>query len=349
MKRLRLFPLAMLLAGCTHLPWGPGTGTGSIDNMRQQHRYNSALAVLDAEAKSAPDYPSRRQALIQEAQQYQTQVLHDVDELAKQKQFAQAQALLDKILPELPESDELRSFTEQFQNNRDRYVQKTLDQLYQLRVSQLPREATIYQALQNSASDPELRALAARHQQDTEFFARQLAAAGAQALAQGENSKAVQYLTVANQLNPSPQLAQQLSRAEQAISNNREKYQAARYAEREQKYRELNGGIQQALQDRDYVAARQLLEQAKALSIHNEDTEAYQRKLDTAVNAFVKRRVEDGNRRYANGHIEEALQIWRQADSLAPSQELKERIEKAQKFMERYQQLQKKAEAKTES
>lgn len=349
MKRLRLFPLAMLLAGCTHLPWQSTANAPSLDSMRQQHRYNTALALLKAQGETAPDYPARREALMHEAQEFQSQLLHDVDELTKQKQFAQAQTLLDSALPELPESDELRDFTEQFQSSRDRYLQRTLDQLYQLRAAQMPREAALYQALQNAASDPALRALVARHQQDTEFFASQLAAAGEKALAQGDNSKAAQYLNAANQLDPSPQIAQQLSRAEQALSNNREKYQAARSAEREQKYRELNSGIQLALQERDYPGARQLLEQAKALSIHGDDIEAYQRQLDAAVNVFVKQRTEEGNRRYANGHIEEALQIWRQADALAPSQELKERIEKAQRFMERYQQLQKKAEARAEN
>jgi len=344
MKKLRLLPLLAFLTGCAHLhlPW-PSSNEANVDDLRHQHRYISALAVLDAHSSKTPDYAARRGAILQEAQDYQSELLQNIDELSRQKQFAQAQALLDQATPELPDSDELRTYTEQFQGNRDRYVQRTLDQLYQLRGSQLAREAPLYQALQNSASDPELRALAARHQDDAEFFAQRLAAAGAQALAQGDNAKAMQYLGTANQLAPSPQTAQQLGRAEQAVSASKEKFQAARSAEREQKYRELNANIQQALLERDYVTARQQLEQAKALSIHSEDTDTYQRQLDAAVNSFVKQQVEEGNRRYANGHIEEALHIWRQADSLAPSQELKERIEKAQRFMERYQQLQKKS------
>jgi uncharacterized protein YeaO (DUF488 family) len=342
MKLYRL-SLLLLLSGCTYLPWKTPPPADNFDSLRTEHRYVSALAVLDTREVNAPDYTARRNALLDEAKEYQTQVLHDVGELAKQKRFAQGQTLLDEATPELPPSDELRTFTDQFQANRDRYVQRILDELYQLRSPQLTREQPLYDALQAAASDPELRQLAERHQQDADFFSRQLAAAGAQALAQKEYTKAAQYLGAANQLAPSSEVAQQLSRAEQALNRNRQKYQAARSAEREQRYRELSTSIEQALQERDYAAAQQLLEQARGLAVHSEELDAYQRQLDTEVATFVKQQTEEGNRRYANGHIEEALQIWRQADLLAPSQELKERIEKAQRFMERYQQLQKNA------
>lgn len=340
--KLRWLALALLLTGCTYAPWRTAPAEPDVDSLRTQHRYVSALAVLDEREKNAPDYAQRRSALLQEAQQYQGQVLGEVDELARQKRYAEGQTLLDQTTPELPESEELRNFTAQFATSRDRYVQRALDELYQLRSTQLPREQPLYQALDNAASDPELRKLVERHKADESFFAQQLGNAGAQALAQKDYAKAVQYFSAANKLEPSPQLAQQLARAEQALQANKQKYQAARSAEREQRYLELSSNIQEALQQRDYITARQQLEQARALAIHAEDVEAYQRQLDAAVNAFVKQQTEEGNRRYANGHIEEALHIWRQADSLAPSQELKERIEKAQRFMERYQQLREK-------
>jgi hypothetical protein len=65
--------------------------------------------------------------------------------------------------------------------------------------------------------------------------------------------------------------------------------------------------------------------------------------LDDAIAVFVAQHTASGDRHYTDGRIEEALQHWRQADLLVSTPELKEKIDKAQKFIGRLQQLQKPA------
>lgn len=338
MKRYCL-ALVLLLGGCAQLSWQ--TSEKDFAAMRAQHRYQSALALLDKHREAVKDYTGQRAALLREAEQYQAQVLDQVDALARQKHFAKGQTLLDAAAAELPPSEDLNAFRTRFEGERDKYLHGLLAQLSRLRSPELLHEQAVYQALADAATDPESRALVERYQQDVDYFARRIGEAGTQALAQGDFAKAEQYLRTANQLSPSPQVAQQLAGTQQVLAAARQKSEAARVLEREQRYRSLRNDIQQALAERDYLSARRSLALARSLSIHTQDTDSFQKELDSAIADFVTQRVAEGNRRYANGHIEEALQIWRQANSLQPSQDLKERIEKAQKFMERYQQLQK--------
>ncbi len=347
MKRTTTLLLALALAACKTPP--APTAPPDIGALRAQHHYVSALRLLDVQPidSGSPAAVAARNAqrdeLLSELRAYQAQLLQEVDDKAHQKHFTEARAQLEAALPELPVSTELQEFTQQFYANRDRYLQRSLDELYALRGAQIAREQPVYQALQNAGGDSDVCALVARHQDDMNYFAQQLARAGALAFSQKDYPRAIQYLGVANQLTPTPALAAQVARAESTMNNARQKTQAVRSAEREQRYRELSVSIQLALDQRDYAGARQQLDEARTLAIHNDEMDLFQHQLDDAIGVFVTQQVEEGNRRYVNGHIEEALQMWRQADALSPSQDLKERIEKAQRFMDRYQQLQKPA------
>lgn len=335
MKRLSLL-LALLLAGCFHkqtLPPAP-----DVEQLRAQHRYAEALVALDA-AQNTPDYAQRRNALLADIGEYQARKLDEIGELAKEQQFAEAQRNLAEARKQLPPSNELEQFADNLRTAAERYKQRNLDEIVQLRSSTLSKEQALYRQLQKAADDPALRELIARQQADTDYFAAQLAQLGARAFAQNEFTKAVQYLGQANQLAPSDEVAQQLKRAEQALAASKQKRQTARSTEREQHYREMAAALQQHLQQRDYVAARAQLEQLKGLGIHGDEVEALRVQLDTEITAYVERQIDAGNRLYSDGRLEEALQCWRQAAVLAPSPQLTERMEKAQRFIDRLEQL----------
>jgi hypothetical protein len=335
------FALILLLGGCAHLPWQVLPTDIGVEQLCERHSYITALQVLEARKKTTPDYEEKRNAVLKQAQQYQNDLLNQAGILIQQQQFTNAQNLIAKARPELPPSPELDQFDKSFNAARDRYIQRELDELIQTRGPALVKEHAAYQALSKAASDPELQRLLARHQADVDYFAPLIAKAGSQALAQNDCAKAAQYLAIANQLTPSPTIARQLKTAEQTIAAGKQKQQIARNNEREQRYRDLNNALQQSLQQRDFLAARDLLEQAKGLNTHSDELDATQRELDDAIAAFVAQQVDAGNREYAEGRIEEALNNWHQADALTSTPELTEKIDKAQKFIDRLQQLQK--------
>jgi len=332
-----------LTTACSQLPWPTPQPEPALEQLCNEHRYLTALKTLNARRDKINDYDVRREEIIEQARQYQTTILRDARALQAQQQFAQAQQLFESARTELPDSRDIDQFSEQLYPARDRYIQRYLDEILRLRTLPLAREHDTYAALQKAATEPALQQLVARHQQDVEYLAPLIAKAGAQAQEQGEYTRAAQYLNAANQLTPSPLLAQQLKTAEQAIVANRQKRQIARTTEREQRYRDLNYALQQSLDQRDFLAARDQLEQARTLGIHSDELDALQKQLDDAIAVFVAQHTASGDRHYTDGRIEEALQHWRQADLLVSTPELKEKIDKTQKFIGRLQQLQKPA------
>lgn len=339
--RVFFLSATLVLGACSQVPWQILPNHIGIEQLCKQHRYVTALGALDARKQSTPDYVQKRTAILADAYRYQTELLQQADSLVQQQQFTKAQALIDGARAELPASPELAQFDTRLNATSGIYSQRWLDELVQLRAPALAKEHNVYQALAKDATAPELQRAVARHQADVDYFAPLIAKVGGQALAQNDYPKAAQYLSIANQLTPSSSLAQQLKSAEQAIIAGKQKQQMARINEREQRYRDLHDVLQKSLQEREFFAARDLLGQAKTLNTHSDELDAMQRELDDAIAAFVTQQINAGNRRYADGHIEEALQNWRTADALTPTPEVKEKIDKAQKFIERLHQLQK--------
>lgn len=333
----------LTLSGCSYLPWQVLPADASIEQLCKQHRYVTALKVLDARKRNAPDYAQKRDEIFDDLKNYQTELFKQAEALAQQQQFAKAEILIETHRPELPASRELTQFDAQFKAARDRYLQRWLDEAVQLRAPALAREHAAYQALLKAANTPELQRVVARHQADVDYFAPLIANLGSQALAQNDFEKAAQYLAIANQLQPSPALAQKLKSAEQSLAAEKQKQQTARANIREQRYRELQGELQKSIRDYEFLAARDLLTQARMLNTHSDELDALQRELDDTTAVFVSQKIETGNRSYADGRIEEALKHWNAANALAPTPELKEKIDKAQKFIDRLEQLRKTA------
>lgn len=331
----------LLLSGCAQLPWQVLPTDAGIEQLRKQHRYVTALKVLDTRKRSASDYVQKRAEILDDLKNYQTELLRQADALVQQQQFAKAEILIETDRAELPASRELSQFDASFSAARDRYLQRWLDEIVQLRAPALGREHNAYQALLKAANTPELQRVVARHQADIDYFSPLIAKAGSQALAQGDHEKAAQYLAIANQLQPSPTLAQQLKTAEQALNAEKQKQQTVRANIREQRYRELQNALKKSIQDHEFFAARDLVTQARTLNIHSDELDALQREIDDAAALFVSQKIEAGNREYADGHIEEALKHWRAASALAPTAELQEKIDKGQKFIDRLEQLRK--------
>lgn len=335
------FIAMLILGGCSNLPWQILPADVSIDQLCEQHRYATALKVLDMRKRNSPDYAHRREKILADQKNYQAELLRQADALMQQKQFVKAEALVEAERAELSPSRELGQFDAQFRAARDRYLQRSLDDIVQVRAATLVKEHAAYQALLKAANTPELQDMVARHKADIEYFSPLIAKAGSQALAQGDHEKATQYLAIANQLQPSRALAQQLKTAEQSLITEKQKQQTARINLREQRYRELQAELQKSIRDQEFFVARDLLAQARMLNIHSDELDALQRDLDNGAASFSIQKMEAGNRAYADGHIEEALRNWRSANALAPTPELQEKIEKAQKFIERLEQLRK--------
>ena len=333
---LPLIALSIWLSGCSLLPHPAPV---DIDTLRAQHHYVSALHALDKQRATTPAYLDQHQALLDEATQYQSQLLQSLRKRMEQQDFAEAQQQLREAIGELPPNAELTAFTTELMQARNVYVKDKLDELYQLRGEHLLKEQPVYQSLQGITGDNELQVAVERNQADADYFAKLLGAAGAEAMQREDYAAAQKYLATANQLRPSAELTTAIDTAKHAISARRERELQNRNNEREQHYRKLEAALQQSMSKIDFQNARIQLNNLRDIGLHLGDVEQYKRRLNDAVAIYVGEETDAGNKLYAEGHIEAALQHWRDAYALLPAPELKERIEKAERFMRRYENL----------
>lgn len=333
---LTLISGLLLISGCSLLPLPAPV---DINALRAQHHYVSALHALDKQRDKTPVYLDQHQALLDEAALYQSQLLQSLRKLMEQQDFAEAQKQLREAIAELPPNAELTAFNTELMQARNFYVKDKLDELYQLRGEHLLKEQPIYQSLQGITGDYELQVAVERYQADADYFAKLLSAAGAEAMQRENYSAAQKYLATANQLRPSAELVAAIEAAKRAISARRERELQNRNNEREQHYRKLETALQQSLNKNDFQNARAQLSNLRDIGLHLSDVEQYKRRLNDTIAIYVAEQTDAGNKLYAESHIEAALEHWRDAYALLPTPELKERIEKAEKFIRRYENL----------
>lgn len=105
-------------------------------------------------------------------------------------------------------------------------------------------------------------------------------------------------------------------------------------------YESAMRGYFSSLKDGQLLTAKQHIEKAVALSPNNEQSIQYKTSLDQLIDKTVGQHVENGKYLYSIGDIDSAIQDWQAAYKLAPNNEaLKERLEKAQRFQDRYESL----------
>ncbi len=310
-----------------------------VQRLREQHQYQTALAALEQQRANNPAYLQQRQEVLEAATLYQSQLLQSLRTAMDQQEYARAQKMLESALPELPPNAELAAFSAKFDRARMRYVQDKLDDLYQLRGEHLLKEQPLYQSLQGFTGDHDLEIAVARYQADAEYFSKLLAAAGALAIQREDYTAALKYLTTANQLRPAPELASAIESSKRANDARRAREKQNRTSEREQRYTKAEAALQATLAKQDFLQARIQLNALRDIGLHLVEVEQYRQQLDEAIDRYVAEQIDAGNKHYADGNIEEALKKWNNASALQLTPELKERIEKAEKFIQRYENL----------
>lgn len=310
-----------------------------VQALREQHQFQNALAALEQQRADNPDYLQQRQEILEAATLYQSQLLKSLRTAMDQQDYANAQQTLEAALPQLPPNAELTAFSAEFDRARMRYVQDQLDDLYQLRGEHLLKEQKLYQSLQGFTGDNDLQVAVARYHADADYFSKLLAAAGALAMQREDYAAALKYLTTANQLHPAPELVSAIDATKRANDVRREREKQNRTSEREQRYVKVEAALQSALAKQDFQQARLQLTALRDIGLHLAEVEQYRRRLNEAADRYVAEQIDAGNKHYAEGHIEEALKNWTNASVLQLTPELKERIEKAEKFIQRYENL----------
>jgi tetratricopeptide (TPR) repeat protein len=90
------------------------------------------------------------------------------------------------------------------------------------------------------------------------------------------------------------------------------------------------------------LRAQRQLGQALTLQPHDSDLLKEQNALQQVVQKHVQEKLENGKYLYSMGEVDAAIAAWQVAAALAPQdQALQQRLERAQKFRQRYEELKK--------
>lgn len=343
-RRLALlwFLLMPLLPACSLIPIQQQELEGFPSDTLQQVRQESAkldqLQSLDTATAAQQQQINQLQSSLR---QFERNVIHTASRLEKQDDWHGAARVLQGAVNAVPGSRVLNNAQQQFSERRQLREEQVRMELAIQRGEQLLKEAEAYQHLQQLNGPDVLTWLELKNfHRKCRGSAQALQQYAKQALLREDYALAQRGLKVARQLYGSDllqdavqreEIDQDLALAHQQLRQTRQ----ASISTPAKDYKAPVEELQQALDTRDLLSARQHLNRLQQESPQDPQLlplqSQYQAQLNTQVEAAIKR----GNDLYSEGKIEQAVEIWREANALDPSNvELLTNIARAEKVLE---------------
>lgn len=339
-----------LLSGCSSFNFGwPGTSAPDpelLAELVQDQQYQVALDMIDHISASSPDYQafqSQRTEIVKKARSYDAKVLDRVRELQAQSKWTELYALFDDALTRLPENSETHRAYNAFHNFREEYVNEQKESLNLLLAKNLLEEGQyrqrIYEADKDSRSArKDLEEYKERRDETAELISER----GMAALEQGDYGKAKEYLKLANDLKSNEMNQRALQQVRQELDERWLKHVGERREKRQQRYTELLSEFQDAWKVRDFQKAKQLLAEMREIDERAPQNDVLRHQLEESIHLQVQSVIAKGQAAYSAGEVQQALDVWSEALILAPEdEELLQHIERAKRFLGKYQSLQK--------
>lgn len=334
---------AFLMSGCTTL-WSPAQRYDqNFTSALESHDYRTALALLDHLPSDDPrrEQPEAdRAVLLREASKWRASRMSQALALSQEGRWNEGALVLadtdSRLPPPLSLAQELESYRQRQQPAAASHLQAFALQ----RARDLAAEfASLRQAQQSALSPEGLEPLQERLEADRDAVLTILEPVAQQALSKGQWNRVEELLTPLQAIAPTKERKLALTLARQKLANVRAQKRQQLDQIRQQELSEILAHARNARAEGDYGKARKAVEGAQKLAPNSSEVETEAQALASAIRNFVAARLADGDRLYAQGQIEAALDHWRRAQQAQPSSELEERIERAKRFLDRYQEL----------
>jgi len=348
--------LICLLAACAQQPLSTLSTEQQVKLLQKADKYGAAARIL--ESVEPPTLESGKISALKKhnaeiAELFEQRVINDLGVLQKNAKWGEATALIDQSLGNFPESSRLDTAAKELKSARDTFQHNKLIEHRILRAKRLPGELENLHALDDASSDPALAAEYQRLLLESDATAEALLAEGQTLMAQKQWKRADQLLKLSFALRNDQRTSTALRLTKSNYSPKRRQRSAKRLgsdsAEMELQAVEFNSAqlaatamrrYRELLQQNELAAARLELNRAEQLLTEDQQIQRETLRLDGLIASAVKTRVEQGKYEYSLGNMEQAIGHWEYAFALAPADEaLKERLEKARLFKERYEKL----------
>lgn len=344
-----LLLLCAILSACALQPKVELSFEQQLKQLQNEMRFGTAQrsierAELDTTLKEA--LLAENQAL---AGNYEEKVINTAKQQQKKNAWQDAGGTYKQALGQFPESRRLNTANSGFLVARDDYRRKMLLQHRILRAKRIPAELRNLEAITGAGGDQDFISMQLALSEEAEQTAEALLSEGQRLLASKRWKSAKTVLDLSQTLRADERTAIAVRLAKSNIKPPR-KQKPRVVAKKVQPAPEIlvdesavsaaMHRYRYALQTKDLVKARTQIELARQLKPDDEILQREETQFLSLLASNAEQNIEQGKYYYSLGDIETAIKHWEQAYALTPNDDaLRERLQKARRFRDRYEQL----------
>lgn len=336
------------MVGCASMLTRERVTAQYVDQLVAVEEYGVALDILHGVPETHPQYAALHKKLQQvtaRAANYERMMLNHAEEKREEGNWSDAFRVLDIGLDKFPSSVVLKRGWEELLRKQAQRMQELEAEILIAKGRWLAEEVPLREELARVAPK-DLRATwklwsirNARHRTAQELFN-----CGKQAMSGDNLELAMNCLTLAERLDPSPIITWEVAKLRREIAEREEETQREiRRAEEEklrQEARRLARLAEQAMERGEFQTAREILSELVEIDADNPEVRKLQQQLNKTVSTRVATMLERGTMLYREGKIEEAKEMWEEVLQLDPSHgQAQARVERANRILEKLRRL----------
>lgn len=342
MKALRALSLlaTLVISACSHL--APTPLETQLDDLVGRGDLRAALAAVDALPADDPrrrDLAERRVELIAQSRAREDALEQAINALMAERRWGEAASRLQEEELQLPDSNRLKQLRSRFDDEQGRAAASRLLAYRTLRARHLLAEqSALGDAVAAGYDNSLLLARSEALREERRTLALALAEAGAGQLQAGQLTTAIATLELAKALQPDDGVAASLESARRQLARRVAQQRQALAEQRRQRQEQALASARDAREAGEFAIAGEALQRAADI-LEDEQVRQERHALEATMAQHYQADLERGDQLYAGGHIEQALAYWERAWTLRTEPALAERIERARRFLARYQEL----------
>lgn len=316
----------------------------NINQLVNQQQYDKAIASY--QELSEKDKASINLKDLQKSRsKYEKTNIAYIKKLQQKKQYEQAREQLAKAQQNIPSSEALKKLQQKQTKIEQQHQQK-----YQLKYNKVLadfylKEAPLIKQLAKVESGEPYQALVQTREQEIKDVANSLGEQGMQAYAKKDTQTANEFLGLANQLQPTPLWKKTLARMAKTKKKKQVVAQKKAAKKTSSHLEKLQNTYNQQFAQSAWLKARATLKKVSTLKLSSKEQQwlnSEKDRLHNITNSIAQEKNKRGKVLYSKGYIEKALATWKEGLQYAPkSQDIKDNIERAEKFQQKFNALKK--------
>ena len=337
------------LTACASLSIPSQPSDDYIAELLSNDDFDTALNAVDKWQASYPsdlELPKQRKKITEAISQFESNTLKATKQLDEAGKWQDAKTAYESALGKLPSSQPLQNAYSEFSIRRLQHINALKEELDVAQAKHWLNIRSEIRAVSEAApEDKEAQSWKERSEQERQQLARRLVDYG---LAHEENehfgTTALRY-DLAYQLDPGELTKPYLERAVKTFAQRNAKQK--KQARKDQKIQQTK--LSQLIEEFDGYLAQEELQLARQTLgamevIDAQSPEVIERKalLEKKRDITLDKAILDGKQLYTKGEFDSAIRVWKRALQLDPdNKELKENIQRAEKFRDNLERLKK--------